>query len=152
MEKIAISLLKEFNWHGVAMVEFKLDERTNEPVLMEINPRFWGSLNQAISAGVNFPLLLHTMAVEGDVKPVLNYKLGFKSRWLLGDIRSYIDYINNKGCQFSRYKDFFNFVDKNTCYDDISLTDPLPTIIQPLIPIINLIKTGKIKFDPSDGR
>jgi predicted ATP-grasp superfamily ATP-dependent carboligase len=152
MEKMAISLLKELNWHGVAMVEFKLNENTNEPVLMEINPRFWGSLNQAISAGVDFPLLLHTMAIEGDIKPVLNYKLGLKSRWLLGDIRSFIDYMINRNCQLSKYKDFFNFLDRDTCYDDISLTDPLPTIVQPLIPIANLIKTGKIKFDPSDGR
>ncbi len=37
-------LLNHLNWHGVAMVEFKLDERDNIPKLMEINGRFWGSL------------------------------------------------------------------------------------------------------------
>ncbi len=40
------------------MVEFKTDERTGEPVLMEINGRFWGSLQLAIDAGVDFPRLL----------------------------------------------------------------------------------------------
>ena len=42
-------------WHGVAMVEFKRDERDDTPRLMEINGRFWGSLQLAIDAGVDFP-------------------------------------------------------------------------------------------------
>ncbi len=41
------------------MVEFKLDPRDNTPKLMEINPRFWGSLALAIESGVNFPYLLY---------------------------------------------------------------------------------------------
>ena len=81
MEKIAIKLLQYINWHGVAMVEFKLDKRTNKPLLLEVNPRFWGSINQAIVSGVDFPFLLYTMATEGDIKPVLNYKLGVKTRF-----------------------------------------------------------------------
>ncbi len=52
MEDMAKRLLEYFNWHGVAMVEFKMGNNNN-PVLMEINPRFWGSLNQAIQSGVN---------------------------------------------------------------------------------------------------
>lgn len=37
-----INLLDAFGWSGVAMVEYKVDERSGEPVLMEINGRFWG--------------------------------------------------------------------------------------------------------------
>jgi hypothetical protein len=53
-------------WHGVAMVEFKIDRRDQLPKLMEINGRFWGSLQLAIDAGVDFPaILLQTLeAVE----------------------------------------------------------------------------------------
>jgi hypothetical protein len=36
------------------MVEFK-DDGVNPPCLMEINGRFWGSLQLAIDAGVDFP-------------------------------------------------------------------------------------------------
>ena len=70
------------------MVEFKLDERTNKPVLIEVNPRFWGSINQAIASGVDFPYLLYKMTIDGDIKPVLTYELGVKTRILLGDIRA----------------------------------------------------------------
>ena len=40
------------------MVEFKLDEQTQEVKLMEINPKFWGSLELGLAAGVNFGELL----------------------------------------------------------------------------------------------
>ena len=60
----ATTLLDAIGWHGVAMVEFKRDSRDDTPRLMEINGRFWGSLQLAIDAGVDFPALLMTL-VEG---------------------------------------------------------------------------------------
>ncbi len=48
-------LLRYFQWRGVAMVEFKQDAATGTPYLMEINGRFWGSLQLAIDSGVDFP-------------------------------------------------------------------------------------------------
>jgi len=152
MEKDAEKLLKELNWHGVAMVEFKLDQRNNKPVLMEINPRFWGSLNQAIRSGVDFPYLLYQMAVEGDVKPVFNYKTGVKTRWFLGDARGMIDYILKSENRFEMLVDFLNFAGKDVYYDDISIEDPLPFIIEMIIPITQFIKTGKLTFIPKEER
>lgn len=46
-------LLDSLNWHGPAMVEFKLDHDGN-PFLMEINPKLWGSLELGLRAGKNF--------------------------------------------------------------------------------------------------
>jgi len=149
MEKYATMLLKELEWHGVAMVEFKLDERTKEPVLMEINPRFWGSLNQAICAGVDFPYLLYTMATEGDVKPVFTYKIGVKTRWMIGDLRALVDYIRTEK-RTEVLKDFFRL--NGQYYDDIDLSDPLPIIVEIMIPIMNLVKTKKLKFSPDEER
>lgn len=151
MEKHATKLLKELEWHGVAMVEFKLNNETKEPVLMEINPRFWGSLNQAICAGVDFPYLLYTMAVEGDVQPMFTYKTGVKTRWMLGDCRGLLDYIRAKR-QKEVLKDFLKFYGRDLYYDDISLDDPLPTIAELAIPLLNFIKTGKLKFSPMESR
>ena len=149
MEKYATMLLKELEWHGVAMVEFKLDERTKEPVLMEINPRFWGSLNQAICAGVDFPYLLYTMAMEGDVKPVFTYKIGVKTRWMIGDLRALVDYIRTEK-RTEVLKDFFRL--NGQYYDDIDLNDPLPIIVEIMIPIKNLVKMKKLKFSPDEER
>ena len=87
MADYAIRLLERVHWHGVAMVEFKVDRQSHVPMLMEINGRFWGSLQLAIDAGLNFPYLLY-QAMNGLPVAVVNnaYRIGTKSRWLLGDL------------------------------------------------------------------
>jgi predicted ATP-grasp superfamily ATP-dependent carboligase len=80
------ALLDHFGWRGVAMIEFKLDERTGTPYLMEINGRFWGSLQLAIDAGVDFPNLLIAVAVDHVRPTVAPYRVGVRSRWWWGDV------------------------------------------------------------------
>ncbi|SLM50196.1 conserved protein of unknown function [Nitrospira japonica] len=83
----AVRLLKKVGWHGVAMVEFKVEHGTGIPNLMEINGRFWGSLQLALDAGLNLPNLLYRLAVQHPVAmPASTYRTGVRSRWLLGDL------------------------------------------------------------------
>jgi predicted ATP-grasp superfamily ATP-dependent carboligase len=79
-------LLERFGWRGVAMIEFKLDEATATPFIMEINGRFWGSLQLAIDAGVDFPALLVARANGERVFGPSTYKLGVRSRWEWGGV------------------------------------------------------------------
>lgn len=58
-------LLDALDWHGLAMVEFKRDPRDGEYKLMEINPRFWGSLSLPVAAGVDFPYWYYQLATGG---------------------------------------------------------------------------------------
>ena len=67
------------------MVEFKKDTRDGQFKLMEINPKFWGSLDLAIAAGVDFPYLAARMAAEGDIDPVEDYRVGVRFRWVFDD-------------------------------------------------------------------
>jgi len=85
LKAIAKKLLGEANWHGVAMVEFKVAP-DGTPYLMEINTRFWGSLQLAIDAGVDFPFMLYQLACGKQPEPVTDYKTGIKLRWILGDL------------------------------------------------------------------
>ena len=78
-------LLRELQWHGIAMVEFKRDARDGIPKLMEINGRFWGSLQLAIDAGVDFPALLIAMLENQSLPAPSSYRTGVRSRWLWGD-------------------------------------------------------------------
>jgi predicted ATP-grasp superfamily ATP-dependent carboligase len=87
MTDYALRLLQHVGWHGVAMVEFKVDRQSGAPLLMEVNGRFWGSLQLALDAGINFPYLLYRIAAGEKVQlPVNGYRIGVKSRWLLGDL------------------------------------------------------------------
>ncbi|MGH7665051.1 MAG: ATP-grasp domain-containing protein [Gemmatimonadaceae bacterium] len=80
------ALLARFGWYGVAMVEYKVDDATGTPRLMEVNARFWGSLQLAIDSGVDFPNLLVSAALGGRCTPVRAYRVGVRSRWWWGDV------------------------------------------------------------------
>jgi predicted ATP-grasp superfamily ATP-dependent carboligase len=82
----ARKILGHFGWNGVAMVEFKEDRETGTLYLMEVNARFWGSLQLAIDAGVDFPRLLVELATGREVEPVLSYRTGIRSRWFWGEV------------------------------------------------------------------
>jgi predicted ATP-grasp superfamily ATP-dependent carboligase len=123
--ELGLSLLKSLNWVGVAMVEFKVDPRDGIPKLMEINPRFWGSLHLAIISGVDFPYLILKMARGEKFEPVLHYQVGKRCRWLLfGDI---LHFLRNPN-RFHLRPSFFRFSEPNTSYDIISKDDPLPIL------------------------
>jgi len=79
-------LLHAFDWQGVAMVEYKIDLETGTPYLMEINGRFWGSLQLAVDAGVDFPALLVSHALGQTPPPVRDYRLGVQLQWFWGDL------------------------------------------------------------------
>ena len=82
----AARLLEPLGWHGVAMLEYKQDQRSGVPFLMEVNGRFWGSLQLAVDAGVDFPYLCCQMALGEPPDIPASYKVGVRSRWLLGDL------------------------------------------------------------------
>lgn len=82
----SLRLLRDFGWRGVAMVEFKLDEASGRHCLMEVNGRFWGSLQLAIEAGVDFPRLLIEQLTGARPDPVLTYQTGIRNRWEWGEI------------------------------------------------------------------
>ncbi|WP_292385213.1 ATP-grasp domain-containing protein [Methanoculleus sp. UBA430] len=120
--EIALHLLKAMRWSGVAMVEFRIDARDGSLKLMEVNPRFWGSLHLSILSGVDFPYLLYQMLRDGDVEPVPDYQEGVECRWLLpGDILWYLSAPKT----WQNLKEFLRF---NTPDDILSLHDPGPTL------------------------
>lgn len=99
LQQHAQALLDAAKWHGVAMVEFKVHP-DGTPYLMEINTRFWGSLQLAIDAGVDFPWLLAQLASDTHPAPVPGYHTGRRLRWLLGDVDNL--YLILRDAQYSR--------------------------------------------------
>ncbi|MEN6465276.1 MAG: ATP-grasp domain-containing protein [Syntrophaceae bacterium] len=92
----SIRLMRALDWEGVAMVEFKKDEAAGGFKLMEVNGRFWGSLQLAINAGVDFPALLAKTAMGMNIEPVTKYRVGARLRWLWGDVDSLISVLKAK--------------------------------------------------------
>ena len=100
----ASKLIKALGWSGVAMVEFKYSSATNVPYLMEINPRFWGSLQLSISCGADFPWLLYLMnkmdlgSKDGvqALEAARNYRVGRRLRWDLGTLDHFLIRLKNE--------------------------------------------------------
>lgn len=55
--EIGQRLLSALNWNGVAHIDFICDEKTGRIFILEINPRYWGTLLGSTVSGVNFPYL-----------------------------------------------------------------------------------------------
>jgi predicted ATP-grasp superfamily ATP-dependent carboligase len=80
LQEPAHRLLRALAWHGPACVEFRWDPPTGRAWLIEINGRLGGSSAAGIHAGVNYPLLLTQLAMEGEIAPT-PYQVGRRFRW-----------------------------------------------------------------------
>jgi hypothetical protein len=124
-----MSLLDALSWHGPAMVEFKRDSRTGELSLMELNPKFWGSLDLAISSGVDFPSDTVRVASGENLKANFEYQSNIKFVWPLDSFSSYL-----------RDKE----IKKQKPLSNLMLSDPLPAVVSLAIilatPIITAIR------------
>ena len=131
-------LLERLNWNGVAMVEYKLDASTGVPYLMEVNGRFWGSLQLAIDAGVDFPALLIAAASGAPSSIVSSYRAGVRSRWWWGDVDQLLSRWRKSTAELalppdapSRWRatlDFFNVWRPHDRSDVFRTSDPRPFI------------------------
>ena len=117
-------LLTELDWQGLAMAEFRIDARTGEPKLLEINPRFWGSLALSVQAGVEFPYLLYQLATEGSCEPTLDYRVGVQTRRLLGDL----GHLFRREDRWAALREFVAPADAPRGYDVFSRDDPLAAL------------------------
>lgn len=87
VKEYGMQLLDALEWHGVANIEFKLDKRDNHFKLMEINPKFWASVEIASQAGIDFPYLLCQMANGAQLEYSEEYNRNVKFHWLYREIQ-----------------------------------------------------------------
>ena len=130
----ALGILQALKWNGVAMVEFRM-RADGTPVFLEVNGRFWNSLPLAVYAHADFPAMLASMAEHGDVPVSLNYKLGLRCRWLLGDFRHLVEVWRGAppgypGAIPGRWHSLWEFLRPvpGTYHDNFKLDDPLPEL------------------------
>lgn len=75
---------------GVAMFEFRVDRGGGSHILLEVNPRFWGSLPLAVAAGADFPALWWDLAVHGRAGAG-RYAAGIAKADLTGELDRVVD-------------------------------------------------------------
>lgn len=83
----SVALLRELEWEGVAMVEYRHDPATGESALMEVNGRFWGSLPLAYHAGADFPTLCYKVLGLGQEVGQRPYRSGVRCRYMVPETK-----------------------------------------------------------------
>ena len=116
------------NWSGVAHIDLRYDSNEDDFKIIEINPRYWGSLEGSKKVGVNFPYLhcLTSLGIEY-AQPDYRYEKFVKKSGQLKILKSKI------GLQ----KGSFEF-SKNTSFR-ADIFDPLPKILMAFLKIINIL-------------
>ena len=69
------AILKAFDYDGVAHIDMRIDERNNEVLAIECNPRFWFTVTASLWQGTNFPALAIRAAL-GEEVPAATTKPG----------------------------------------------------------------------------
>jgi len=80
----AAAMLASAGYWGLAQLQFLSDGHSRE--LIDINPRFYGSLPLAWAAGVNLPAAWHSVVLGEPHGPPASYRTGVTYRWVEADM------------------------------------------------------------------
>jgi predicted ATP-grasp superfamily ATP-dependent carboligase len=86
----AVRMATEIGIEGLCEVEFRRDA-AGRPLLMEVNARLVGTIDNSVKSGVDFPLLIWQWATGQLMTRVGDYRPGVRSRWVHGDLRWLMD-------------------------------------------------------------
>ena len=119
-------LLRELNFTGPAQIEW-LKTEENKFYLMEVNPRFWGTTQLSIDAGINFPLLTINLLQDKSLNlENLTYKTGIKKRWVFPE--EFLSLLRDKTNRLHRLKEYLNIMEFKAPYikSNINIDDFKP--------------------------
>lgn len=117
-------ILDDLRWTGPCQADFLHDEVRNKSFLIDVNPRFWGSVAQSIARGIDFPYYYYKCAMgEYDFSVPIDPP-EVATRWLGGDMmrkaHAFLSKSNGErpaaGFTISRF----------AATDDFELRDPFP--------------------------
>lgn len=94
------------------------------PYLVDVNPRVYGSMQLAVAAGANLPLIACEAAGGCLPGTVVRARPGVRYRWLEGDVRNLADGLRHGGAGWSEV--VARLRERRAAYSVESLHDPRP--------------------------
>jgi predicted ATP-grasp superfamily ATP-dependent carboligase len=119
---IASKLARSLSWSGVAHIDMRYERESGKVYLIEMNPRFWGSLAASTRAGVNFPILCCQLTLGIPLSSTTQRHIRYASGQTLAKVLSRSRPKGQSPLRFSE-----------TVFID-SVVDPLPAIVEFLNP------------------
>lgn len=140
IRKSSQDLLAALQWQGPFKLEYIKDSRGNYRLISLIG-RLWGSLQLAVRANVNIPLICYRMAQGTITKDLLhNAQPNIRLRWLVGDVSAKLSNpklvltnMKDWGLQFrprSIIRAMLGHEKVTTFFDVLDVDDPMPFIFE----------------------
>ncbi len=143
LERYAKMLLDSVDFHGVCGMDFRYDPDSNRAAFIEVNARFTGGLATPVAAGFDIPWVIYKLATEGKFEEPCDACIGVKTKWILGDIITFVGRL----LKFNFHKDEMKQVMKFSgfdAYDDYCRDDKWAILGEFLYYFIKLVKNGKL--------
>lgn len=126
LEELSQRFLTEIDYYGLVELEYKLDDRTGEYKLLDVNARNWGYHGLGRAAGVDFSHLLFADQV-GETFPAVRARPGVSWIRLLTDIPTAAVELAGGRLAVRDYLRTLRGVDAEAVF---SLRDPLPFVAE----------------------
>ena len=131
IDTIVKKVVELFKWSGVVHIDLRFDEVEKKIKLIEMNPRFWASVEGSIFAGVNFPYLSCLIGLKRELPPL---KLANKVVFRTGPaIKATLTRFLNKSKGLYYDNTYLKFIVK----------DPIPNFAKVLSRYFNKLKIYK---------
>jgi predicted ATP-grasp superfamily ATP-dependent carboligase len=141
VREMATRLLRHLGYTGLVEIEFKRDPATNEPKLLDVNPRLWGWHTLGRRAGMDFAFLAWRLA-HRDLPSRREAPPGIRWVWPPGDVPVAVREMRHGRLRFGTYlRSFRSPVDFATWTAD----DPLPGLLE--IPLRTMATFRRSRVD-----
>ena len=143
LEQYAKKLLDLVNFKGVCGIDFRYDPQTKQVAFIEVNARFTGGLATPIAAGFDIPWVVYTLATTGKCDDHQRAKIGVKTKWILGDVITFVGRLISLRISLSEMKQVFSFHGFDA-YDDYYKDDKKAILGEMSYYLGKLVKNGKL--------
>lgn len=121
-------VIAKLKWTGVVNFDLRYDEKENQLMVIEMNPRYWASLLGSLATGINFPYLACILGLNREL-PIVKAKP--------------IRFVQAKVALKIMFKRIFNTKHTGEYFDhstiDFFKKDPLPKAMEGFLKIYNHI-------------
>lgn len=132
LRALTARLAAGLGWHGVGHLDFILPS-DGSPLLIEMNPRFWGALQMAVLNGYDFPLALLEQTLYGEVRSRCFIPADKPSccLWIAGEAIACVEELRNRQWS-SPIRSMLRVFSPRVLgsFDDFRWDDPIPLLTE----------------------
>ena len=134
--------VKYVGYEGVLGFDWRVDKEQGKVAFIEINARYTGGLATPVCAGFEIPWIHYCLATKGYYDAPVSLKIGVKTKWILGDVITFITRVCHLKLSWNELKSLLNF--KFDGFDDYEKGDLKALLGEMVYYFMKLLKNRKL--------